>query len=115
MKHYYIATEKDSEWLGIRQESKQVRKYETDQIKLFVEYAKAQGSRNADRYYAIFTKLINSKLGIESNTRDALSQEELMDLKALETMVKRRIRKLMEKKIPYKEIYQDVKRTVEEF
>lgn len=41
---YYIATEKDDKWLGIREESKQARKYETDQIKLFIEYAKEQGS-----------------------------------------------------------------------
>ena len=38
-----------------------------------------------------------------------------MELKALETLVKMRIRKLMESDIPYKEIYQDVKKMVEEF
>ena len=38
-----------------------------------------------------------------------------MELKSLETLVKMRIRKLMEKKIPYKKIYQDVKMLVEEF
>lgn len=112
---YYIASEKDNQWLGIRKESKQARKYETDQIKLFVEYAKGQGSRNADRYYIILTKLINSKLGIQGGRRDNVSQETLMELKALETLLKMRIRKLMESDIPYKEIYQDVKKMVEEF
>ena len=112
---YYIAAEKDSKWLGIRNESKQARRYETDQIKLFVEYAKEQGSKSADRYYMIFTKLINSKIGIQSGKRDELSQETLMELKSLETLVKMRIRKLIEKKTPYKKIYQDVKMLVEEF
>ena len=56
---YYISSEKDNKWLGIRNESKQARRYETDQIKLFVEYAKEQGSKSADRYYVLFTKLIN--------------------------------------------------------
>lgn len=112
---YYIASEKDSKWLGIRNESKQIRRYETDQIKLFVEYAKEQGSKSADRYYVLFTKLINGKIGIQSGKRDELSQETLMELKSLETLVKMRIRKLMEKKIPYKKIYQDVKMLVEEF
>lgn len=112
---YYIAAEKDSKWLGIRNESKQARRYETDQIKLFVEYAKEQGSKSADRYYMIFTKLINSKIGIQSEKRDELSQETLMELKSLETLVKMRIRKLIEKKTPYKKIYQDVKMLVEEF
>ena len=112
---YYIAAEKDSKWLGIRNESKQARRYETDQIKLFVEHAKEQGSKSADRYYMIFTKLINSKIGIQSGKRDELSQETLMELKSLETLVKMRIRKLIEKKTPYKKIYQDVKMLVEEF
>lgn len=112
---YYISSEKDNKWLGIRNESKQARRYETDQIKLFVEYAKEQGSKSADRYYVLFTKLINGKIGIQSGKRDELSQETLMELKSLEMLVKMRIRKLMEKKIPYKKIYQDVKMLVEEF
>ena len=108
---YYITSEKDKKWLGIRNESKEARRYETDQIKLFVEYAKEQGSKNADRYYVLFTKLINSKMG----KRDELSQETLMELKSLQTLVKMRIRKLIEKETPYKEIYQDVKMLVDEF
>lgn len=112
---YYITSEKDKKWLGIRNESKEARRYETDQIKLFVEYAKEQGSKNADRYYVLFTKLINSKMGIQSGKRDELSQETLMELKPLETLVKMRIRKLIEKETPYKEIYQDVKMLVDEF
>lgn len=112
---YYIASEKDNKWLGIREESKRARRYETDQIKLFVEYAKEQGSKSADRYYMIFTKLINAKLGLQGGQRDNVSQETLMELKALETLAKMRIKKLMENKVPYKEIYQDVKKMVEGF
>lgn len=112
---YYIVSEKDSKWLGIREESKEARKYETDQIKRFVEYAKEQGSRNADKYYMIFTKLINNKLGLQGGQRDNVSQETLLELKSMETLMKMRIRKLMEKDMPYKEIYQDVKMLVAEF
>lgn len=112
---YYIACEKDGKWLGIRDESKTARRYETDQIKLFVEYAKEQGSKSADRYYVIFTKLINSKVGIPSENRDKASQEKLMEIKTLETLVKMKIRKLMKEKVPYKKIYQEVKSMVEEF
>ena len=36
-------------------------------------------------------------------------------LKSLQTLVKMRIRKLIEKETPYKEIYQDVKMLVDEF
>lgn len=112
---YYIVTGRDNKWLGFREESKRARKYETDQIKLFVEYAKKQGSKNADRYYMIFTKLINAKLGLHGGQRDNVSQETLMELKALETLVKMRIRKLMENDTPYKEIYRDIKQMVNEF
>ncbi len=112
---YYIASEKDSKWLGIREESKKARKYETDQIKFFIEYAKEQGSRNADKYYMIFTKLINRKAGLQGGQRDDISQETLLEIKSLETLVKMRIRKLMEKGMPYKQIYQDVKELVGEF
>lgn len=112
---YYIASDKDEKWIGARDESKKARRYETDQIKLFVEYAKNQGSKNAERYYTIFTKLVNKKLLLGSGQRDELSQETLMEVKVLETLVKMRIRKLMKENIPYKEIYQDVKKMVEEF
>ena len=111
---FYIATQKDEEWLGIREESKQARKQETDQIKLFVEYAREQGSRNAERYYTIFTKLVNNKLSLDSHQRGGLPQETLMELKALETLVKLRIRKLMQGGTPYKKIYQDVKKLMGE-
>lgn len=37
-----------------------------------------------------------------------------MELKALETLVKLRIRKLMQNGEPYKLIYQDVKKLIEE-
>jgi len=112
---YYIVSEKDSRWLGIREESKKARKYETGQIKLFVQYAKAQGSKNAERYYMVFTKLINEKVGLHGNQRDTIPQETLLELKSLETLLKMRIRKLMERDMPYKEIYQDIKMLVEEF
>lgn len=112
---YYIASEKDNKWLGVREEAKKARRYETNQIKLFVEYAKEQGSRNADKYYMIFTKLINGKLGLQDRQRDDVSQETLLEIKSLETLVKMRMRKLMEKNIPYKQIYQDVKELVEGF
>ncbi len=112
---YYIASEKDNKWIGVREEAKKARRYETDQIKLFAEYAKEQGSRNADKYYMIFTKLINGKLGLQGGQRDDVSQETLLEIKSLETLVKMRMRKLIEKNIPYKKIYQAVKELVEEF
>ena len=110
---YYIASEKDEKWLGIRQETKEVRKAETDQIKLFVEYARKQGSQHADRYYVLLTNLISRRLGIESGGRDKTDQRTLMHLKSLETVVELHLATLMKERLPYKEVYQGVKRFIE--
>lgn len=110
---YYIATEKDNKWLGIRAESKAVRKSETEVIKDFVEYAKNQGSQNAERYYTILSKLVNSKLGITSGQRDNISQQTLMEIKTLEGLISMRLNKLMNNQTHYKDIYKDIKNLIE--
>lgn len=110
---YYIASEEDEKWLGIRQETKEVRKAETNQIKLFVEYAKEQGSQHADRYYVLLTNLINRRLGIESGGRDKADQKTLLHLKSLETVVELHLATLMGTGQPYKKIYQGVKQFIE--
>lgn len=110
---YYIESEKDDKWLGIRKETKKTRKAETDQIKLFVEYAKAQGSQHADRYYVLLTGLINRRLGIESGGRNKADQRTLLHLKSLETVVELHLATLMAEELSYKEVYQGVKRFIE--
>lgn len=90
-----------------------MRKAETDQIKLFVEYARAQGSQHADRYYVLLTNLINRRLGIESGGRDKADQRTLLRLKSLETVVEMHLATLMAEELPYKEVYQGVKRFIE--
>lgn len=105
---YFISDKNTSEWLAIRQETKQVRRMETDTIKKFVEYAKEQGSSHADTYYMNFTKLVQSQLGIATGERNEQDQKMLMRLKSLETIVDMHIETLMREKMPYKEIYKGV-------
>lgn len=105
---YFISDKNTSEWLAIRQETKQVRRMETDTIKKFVEYAKEQGSAHADTYYMNFTKLVQSQLGIATGERNEQDQKMLMRLKSLETIVDMHIETLMREKMPYKEIYKGV-------
>lgn len=105
---YVVADNNASQWLSIRQETKQVRRMETDTIKKFVEYAKGQGSTHADTYYMNFTKLVQSQLGIAPGERDVQDQKVLMRLKSLETIVDMHIETLMKEKAPYKEIYKGV-------
>ena len=53
-------------WQNTRTESKTNRLIETDEIKQLIEYAKSQGSKNADKYYITFSKLANKAVGLDS-------------------------------------------------
>lgn len=110
---YYIATEKDERWLSTRQETKQVRKQETDVIKKFVQYAEGQGSTHANNYYTLLTNLANKRAGVESKGRNEADQKTLLRLKSLETLIEMRLETLMNNNIPYKEAYADVRDMIE--
>lgn len=103
---YYIATEKDSHWLGVRENGKKTRRLETDGIKVFIEYAKEHGSSSADKYYIHFSKMVRNKLDIPKETeRDKLTQEQLLKIIGLETLIGMKLHSLMNEKIGYKKIY----------
>ena len=53
------------------QAEKVTRKTETDIIKEFVEYARAQGSTHADHYYSNYTRLAYKAVGITDKTTAA--------------------------------------------
>lgn len=110
---YFVSDQKTSEWLGIRQETKQVRRMETDTIKKFVEYAKNQGSTHADNYYINFTKLVQNHLGISCGSRDNQDQKSLLKLKSMETIVDMHLETLMKVNLPYKEVYSGVKKLIQ--
>lgn len=110
---YYIASEKDEKWLGIRQETKQVRKNETDMIQKFVDYAISQGSTHANTYYTHLANLANKRCGIGSGERDESDQKKLLRLKSLETLIDMRLETLMNNNVPYKEAFADVKGMIE--
>lgn len=110
---FYIATEKDKEWIGIREETKAIRKQETDTIKAFTEYAKEQGSKNYERYYISLTNLANRKVGIQTGDRDNADQNTLLRLKTVEGVIGMRLGVLMKENLPYKDIYKGVKEIVD--
>ncbi|EOS48330.1 hypothetical protein C810_01420 [Lachnospiraceae bacterium A2] len=110
---FYIANGKDEKWIGIRRETKQVRKNETDMIQKFVDYAISQGSQNAKRYYTHLTNLANKRCGIKTGERDKADQKTLLRLKSLETLIDMRLETLMNNNIPYKEVFSDVKDMIE--
>ncbi|HBG1534384.1 TPA: BRO family protein [Clostridioides difficile] len=111
---YYIATEKDQEWLDIRTEGKKVRKEFTDEIQEFVYYAMKRGSKKPEMYYKHFTELVRKKLSIPKGIRrDELNQGELFDIQALERVITMKLDKLINEDMDYKDVYKKIKELIE--
>ncbi len=89
-----------------RLDGKEVRRMETDSIKLLVEYASAGGSKSAHHYYSNVTKMTNSLLGIDAGMRDQLNAEQLKQLAIVEGVVDLAIRDGIRAEMEYKEVYQ---------
>lgn len=96
-----------------RIDGKEVRRMETDSIKQLVEYASANGSRSADRYYTNITRMTNKLLNIESSQRDGLSANELKQVAIVEGIVDLAIRDGIKAEMPYKDIYKLAKTRAE--
>ncbi|MBR4632927.1 hypothetical protein IKR55_00410 [bacterium] len=92
-------------WQQTRQLGKLARREETDAIKKFIEYAKAQGSKNADRYYVHFSKLANKLAGIHGNMRDLISGKQLMYLSIAESSIVKTVTEGMKQNLDRHSIY----------
>jgi hypothetical protein len=92
------------------------RRQETDVIKEFIEYAKSQGSKSADKYYMNFSKMENSAFFILKekfkNVREILSINQLSKIIIADMIVKQAIIEGMEKEMFYKDIFQEAKKRV---
>ena len=95
-----------------RIEGKQVRHSETDAIRDLVEYARTNGSENADMYYMTITKMTNAALNIATGQRDNLTVKQLDQIRIAETMVKIAISDGLNAELDYKEIYKLCKERV---
>lgn len=100
-------------WKSVRQAAKDIRKQEADTIKCLVDYAKAQGSTHADRYYSSFSRLANKAIGITE--RDTATMEQLVNLQTVERIIAKTIQAGIESGRPYHDIYQECRRSVEQF
>lgn len=90
-------------WQDTRTLTKETRRIETDAIKELVEYAKAQGSQNAARYYTSISRLANKAAGITD--RDLAHVEQLAALMLIERVISDEIRAGMEAGKHYKQIH----------
>lgn len=95
-------------WQETRYQGKLTRKAETDVIKQLVEYAKDQGSQNADKLYLTYTKLANKMAGVAS--RDSANVMQLNHLNVIENIILHCIQLGILEDKHYKQIYQDCKR-----
>ena len=92
---------------------KQIRKQETDTIKLYVEYAIKQGSSNAARYYSSLSRLADKAAGIECRNHATLQQ--LNNLALIENIINQCITNGIELQEPYKNIYCTCKDKLDQF
>lgn len=108
----------NQQYIETRNQSKIGRKQETDIIKEFIEYAKEQGSKNADKYYMIISKMENSAFFILKekfkNVREILNITQLSKIIVADMIVKQAIIEGMDKQMFYKDIFQLAKKRVVE-
>ncbi|MBF0164266.1 MAG: hypothetical protein HQM01_07190 [Magnetococcales bacterium] len=88
------------------------RKYATDTIKEFIEYSKAQGSQNADRYYQLLTTMINKILFGGRINRNTMDSGQLWIITTAEQMAAQTLRESMNRGLPYRECYQEAKKRI---
>lgn len=103
------------QWQQTRLEAKNMRKLETAEIKELVQYAQAQGSKNAKKYYLALSKLANKTIGLSGGQREQASITQLNTLTLVENIIHHVIQEGIEKQLPYKEIYQICKVRLEQF
>lgn len=110
IKGYYITYQKDEHWLGVREEAKHNNLEYNTAIKMLVDYASENGSKNANRYYTIYAKEIRNSLGIPMNlNKDNLSEAQLTKIINKENVIAKMIPVFVRMKLPYKDIYKATK------
>ena len=109
----------EPEYKRIRSASKIIRRDATDVMKEFCEYAKGQGSANADMYYNNITKMLNGMMfivkGKFKNLREVMTTQQLMTVGTGEQIIMKGLEAGMKKDVHYKAIYQDIKARVETY
>ena len=94
-------------WQDARSLGKEIRRQETEAIKRLVDYAAAQGSRNAGMYYVNLSGLADATVGIVE--RDKAQVVQITALLLVEQTIAREIMAGIEAGEPYWAIYQAIK------
>jgi Rha family phage regulatory protein len=103
----FIRERISSEWQETRIKGKLARRNETDVImNKLIPLALLQGSKNAGKLYMTYSKLVNSCVGIPSNSREKATQRTLDVIFNLENLIENVIAQEVNKGTYYKDIYQ---------
>jgi len=109
----------DPNWQNVRKDGKHVYFKKTDVIKEFVEYATAQGSKNAKFYYANLANLENKALFFFEqkypNVREVLTIKQLMMVSTADDVVEKALKDGMEQGLNYKDCYKLAKQRIMDF
>ena len=93
----------------------QIRNDETDVLKILTNYAKKQGSKNPEKLYLVYTRLVYKTLNIESGLRGQFNAHQLSIIATIEIMIAQTVIQLIKENIQYKEIYQIIKQKLQSF
>lgn len=114
-----LAQRQDPSWQNVRSDGKAVYLQKTDVIKQFVDYATAQGSASASKYYMQLAKMENNALFfIEakySNLREIMTIKQLMQVATADDVIEKAIKEGMEAGMHYKDIYALAKERIVSF
>lgn len=103
----------NEEWLIKRQETKIMRRELNDTIQEFVNYARSQGSKSADKYYMNFSRMELTGLFIIEqrypNARDVMSVRQLNLIEMADEAIAISLKESMQKELHYKECYKAAK------
>ena len=109
----------DAQWIEARSLGKVLRLQEASTIKRFVDYATAQGSKNAALYYVNISKMENSALFFLeqkfTKLRDVLDLHQLMVISVADSIVSKALEDGMAQDLNYRDIYTLAKERIETF
>jgi Rha family phage regulatory protein len=111
-----ITRQQNISWQSERQTTRESNKILKDAIQKYVEYAKAQGSRNAGHYYSNIARCINKAVfGNDKSERNYRENTELSYLRVAEDMAAGVIISGIAAKLHYKDIYKTLKSQMSDF
>jgi hypothetical protein len=111
-----LSMRKTEDWQDTRESGKEIYHQKSDIIKQFVDYATAQGSKNAIRYYSNLANMENSALFFLEqkfpNVREFLNIRQLMQVSFADHVIDKALIDGMDKKLDYHAIFDLAKERV---